>query len=64
LICDNKTVPYGLRSENCFQIFFTKIDPFGPRTEKKPELSQNCKNFAFSEVEFWEKGPLFSELDF
>jgi hypothetical protein len=44
-----KTVPYGLRSENCFQISFTKIDPYGPRTEKKTQFSQN---FAFSEVEF------------
>jgi hypothetical protein len=30
--------PYwGLRSENCFQISFTKIDPYGLRTEKKTQ---------------------------
>jgi hypothetical protein len=38
-----------LRTENCFQILFTKIDPYGPRSEKKKQLSQN---FVFSEVVF------------
>jgi hypothetical protein len=44
-----KTVPYGLRSENCFQISFTKIDPYGPRTEKKKVksgLKSGVKKFS------------------
>ena len=44
-----KTVPYGSRSEICFHFLITKIDTYGPRSEKKTQFSQN---FVILEVVF------------
>jgi hypothetical protein len=52
---NSKTVPYGSRSENCFHYFFTEIDTYGPRTEKKNNF---LRTSSFQKLSSEKKGQL------